>query len=178
MKIADYKYTKINKLSKGNQQKVQILCALIHEPSILILDEPLSGLDVINVEILKKLINDLKSQGKYILLSSHQFEHIEEFCDDIIILKKGDVQYEGSVMDLINSSQYHYLNVDKEVGLNYIDDEHVVEFKVKGKLIQLKIDDRSQRDKLFKRIIANENVNNISIEQASIEIIVKERELI
>lgn len=178
LKISKYKYTRINKLSKGNQQKVQIICALIHDPKIIILDEPLSGLDIINVELLKKLIRDLKSQGKYILLSSHQFEHIEEFCDDLIILKDGDVQYSGSVQSLVNMSKYYYLTVDREIGLNFINYSGVIDSKTNGKLINFKINNKASLDNLFSEIIKNPEVKNLSIKEASIETVVKEHSLI
>lgn len=77
-------------LSKGNQQKVQFIGALLHEPKILILDEPLTGLDAVNVSILKLIINEYCQKGAMVLLSSHQYEEVEEFCDDILLLKKGD----------------------------------------------------------------------------------------
>lgn len=178
LNIANYKYTKINKLSKGNQQKVQILCALIHNPSVLILDEPLSGLDVINVKLLKKLIEDLKNQGKYILLSSHQFEHIEQFCDELIILKSGNVQYAGTISNLISMSKYHYLVVDKYIGEKYLSNKCIIDSKIKGKLMVFTIEDIIDRDNLFHEIIKNEKVSNISIKQASIETVVKELQLI
>lgn len=177
LQISKYKYTKINKLSKGNQQKVQIICALIHDPKIIILDEPLSGLDIINVEILKRLINKLKADGKFILLSSHQFEHIEEFCDDLIILKNGDVKYYGSVSDLIAMSKHYYLIVDKEVGLKYLNGD-VVETKVVGSEIMLKFESKTLLNNIFSQIIKKETYKNISIKQATIEMVVKENSLI
>ena len=178
LKISDYKYTKISKLSKGNQQKVQILCAIIHDPSILILDEPLSGLDIINVQLLKNLIINQKNKGKYILLSSHQFDHIQEFCDDIIILKAGSVQFSGSVDDLIRMSKYHYLTLDKDIATKYLTSQHIVDTKRIGKLIRLKIEGKHNRDAIFKEVIENEDVHNISISDASIEEVVRERQLI
>ncbi len=178
LKISRYKYARIGQLSKGNQQKIQIICALIHEPQIIILDEPLSGLDIINVELLKKLINDLKAKGKYILLSSHQFEHIEEFCDELIILKDGNVKYYGSIEHLISLSKYYYLTVDKVIGLKYVDNEAIVDSKISGKLIQLIVNNKESLDIIFNQIIKKEQVLNISIQQASIESVVKEHTLI
>ena len=178
LKISKYKYAKINQLSKGNQQKIQIICALIGDPQVVILDEPLSGLDIINVQLLKRLINDLKARGKYILLSSHQFEHIEEFCDELIILKAGNVQYYGSVKNLISLSKYYYLTVDLKVGLKYIEEEAVVESKISGKLIQLIINDKNSLEHIFNKIIKEEQVDNIAISQASIESVIREHKLI
>ena len=178
LQISKYKYTKISKLSKGNQQKIQIICAIIHNPEIIILDEPLSGLDIINVELLKRLINKLKCDGKYVLLSSHQFEHIEEFCDDLIILKNGNVQYYGSVADLINMSKHHYLIVDKDIGIKYLDNDIIVDSKVSGNEIMLQFENKEFLNNIFSQILEKEDYKNISIKQATIEMVVKENSLI
>lgn len=178
LQISKYKYTKINKLSKGNQQKVQIICALIHDPEIIILDEPLSGLDIINVELLKRLINKLKLDGKYILLSSHQFEHIEEFCDDLIILKNGDVQYYGSVADLISMSKHYYLCVDKDVGIKYLDNKLIIDSQISGNEIVFQFENKTELINAFNQIFKNEDYKNISIKQPTIEMVVKEYSLI
>lgn len=87
-------------LSKGNQQKVQFIGALLHEPKILILDEPLTGLDAVNVSVLKSIINEYCQKGAMVLLSSHQYEEVEEFCDDILLLKKGDPIISGALNDI------------------------------------------------------------------------------
>ena len=87
--ISAYENRKIKELSKGNQQKIQFISAVIHHPKLLILDEPFSGLDPINVEMLKKAILDLQKEGCSIIFSSHQMEQIEDFCEKLIILVKG-----------------------------------------------------------------------------------------
>ena len=88
-KIKNYKNKKIKELSKGNQQKIQFISAIIHEPKLLILDEPFSGLDPINVEMFKNVIMNLKKKGTSIIFSTHRMEHVELFCDKIVILVKG-----------------------------------------------------------------------------------------
>ena len=85
------------KLSKGNQQKIQFMTAIIHNPELIVLDEPFSGLDPVNTEILKNVIIDLVKQGKYIIMSSHQMASIEEFCTDILILNKGKTVLKGNL---------------------------------------------------------------------------------
>ena len=177
LEIAKYKYTNIYKLSKGNQQKVQIICALIHDPKVVILDEPLSGLDIINVELLKRLIKDLKRKGKYVLLSSHQFKHIEEFCENVIILKSGNVMYSGSIESLVDQSDFRYLLVDKEVGLKYIDKEYIKQSKSINKLIEFKIE-KADAKKLFEEIVLKESYDSISLKKANVEAVVREKSLI
>lgn len=91
LNIYEYKNKKIKELSKGNQQKIQLITAIIHKPKLLILDEPFSGLDPINVELFKKLILDLKKKGTMIIFSSHRMEHVELFCEKLVILDRKSV---------------------------------------------------------------------------------------
>jgi ABC-2 type transport system ATP-binding protein len=100
MDITKYKNSKIKTLSKGNQQKVQFLVSIIHNPDIIILDEPFSGLDVINLNLLKDIIFELKNEGKSIILSTHQLEKIERFCDRILILKEGKTIHYGRLDEI------------------------------------------------------------------------------
>ena len=88
---------KANELSKGNQQKIQFIIAVLHQPELMILDEPFSGLDPVNVELLKTAFRDLAKEGRTILFSSHRMEHIEELCDSLCIIKQGRLIAKGSV---------------------------------------------------------------------------------
>lgn len=178
LQIPQYKYTKINQLSKGNQQKIQLICAIIHDPKIIILDEPLSGLDIINVDLLKKLIYQLKKEGKYILLSSHQFEHIEEFCDELIILKAGDTMFQGSIKHLKSMSKKAYIKVDKEIGKQYINNEHINNVKLNNSQVIFEIENFEKAKELLVQINNENNVMNIAVEEASIEMIVKANNLV
>ena len=98
--ILDYKNRKIKELSKGNQQKIQFISAVINDPELLILDEPFTGLDPINVKMMKDYIYELKEKGCIIIFSSHQMEHIEEFCEKLILLVKGKVVLSGYLKDI------------------------------------------------------------------------------
>ena len=91
---------KIKDLSKGNQQKIQLIITLIHEPQLIILDEPFSGLDPINTEVLKQVILEEKERGAAIIFSDHTMSNVEEVCDDIVILKDGEVVVSGSIQDV------------------------------------------------------------------------------
>lgn len=88
---------KIEALSKGNQQKIQLLASMIHQPQLLILDEPFSGLDPVNVELLKSAVKELNDQGTTIIYSSHRMEHVEELCDDVCILNNGKLVVAGQI---------------------------------------------------------------------------------
>jgi len=97
LKVTEYKYMTAEKLSKGNQQKIQFITAILHNPDLIILDEPFSGLDPVNTELLKNVIIDLVKQGKYIIMSSHQMTSIEEFCTEVLILDKGKTVLKGNL---------------------------------------------------------------------------------
>ena len=95
--IPSYKFRKIKELSKGNQQKIQFISAIINEPKLLILDEPFTGLDPLNVKLMKDAIYYLKDKGCSIIFSSHQMEYIEDFCEKLILLVKGETVLNGKL---------------------------------------------------------------------------------
>lgn len=98
--ISEYKERKIKELSKGNQQKVQFITAIINEPKLLILDEPFSGLDPINVQLFMDVIQDLKSRGTSIIFSSHRMEHVEMFCEKLVVLVRGKSVLAGELKQI------------------------------------------------------------------------------
>lgn len=100
LEIKEYKTRKIKELSKGNQQKIQFIMAIINKPKLLILDEPFSGLDPINIELFKSLIMELKSEGTSIIFSSHRMDHVEYFCDSLIVLVKGKTVLSGNLKEI------------------------------------------------------------------------------
>ncbi|MDL5376562.1 ABC transporter ATP-binding protein [Exiguobacterium mexicanum] len=97
LEIPQYETMRVEQLSKGNQQKIQLVAALLHNPELLILDEPFSGLDPVNVEILKREVLALRDAGTTIVFSSHRMEHVEELCQHIGILKGGRAVVSGDV---------------------------------------------------------------------------------
>jgi ABC-2 type transport system ATP-binding protein len=103
IKLSDWKTKRSMELSKGMQQKIQFLTAVLHEPDLLILDEPFSGLDPINLELLKEIVLDLKRAGKTIIFSTHQMEVAEKICDDICLLNRSQKVFEGSLREIKSS---------------------------------------------------------------------------
>lgn len=97
---ADWENKKIQELSKGMQQKVQFISTILHDPELIILDEPFSGFDPINTELLKKIILDFKQEGKTIILSTHIMEQAEQLCDNICLINKGKIVLDGSIRDI------------------------------------------------------------------------------
>ena len=100
MGVAEYAAKKRETLSKGNQQKVQLAQTLVCQPDIIILDEPFSGLDPVNSQVLKDVIREQIQDGKLVIFSSHQMGYVEEFCEDIVLINHGDVVLEGNLKDI------------------------------------------------------------------------------
>lgn len=100
MDLLEYKNKKADNLSKGNQQKIQLAISLMHDPKVLILDEPFSGLDPVNSELLKTIVREEIDKGKIVFFSSHQMATVEEFCDDIAILNQGKIVLEGDLREI------------------------------------------------------------------------------
>ena len=91
---------KVEELSKGNQQKIQFLAAILHDPAVLIMDEPFSGLDPVNASMLKEAFVEMRRRGKTLIFSTHQLEQVEELCEDVVIINKGQVVVQGSVREI------------------------------------------------------------------------------
>ncbi len=98
--MSEYRNKRLDTLSKGNQQKIQLVTALAHDPDIVILDEPFSGLDPVNAMLLKDVVKEQIAKGKIVLFSSHQMSYIEEFCDSIAILNAGHIALCGDLHDI------------------------------------------------------------------------------
>ena len=99
--ISEYFNMKVNKLSKGNRQKIQFIVSVLHNPDFIILDEPFSGLDPVSVEELEKAIMKLKNEGKTIIFSSHVMNHVENLCDDVLIINHGEALLYGNLKEIL-----------------------------------------------------------------------------
>ena len=149
--ITDYKNRKIKELSKGNQQKVQFISAIINHPKLLILDEPFTGLDPINVKMMKEAIYELQKKGTSIIFSSHQMEYIEDFCEKLVILVKGHSIVRGSLKEIkesfgiknimLRGNDLPLEKIKKVKGVMRVS-------KVKGEL-EVKIEDKLVAPKVF-----------------------------
>lgn len=167
-KIMDYKNRKIKELSKGNQQKIQFIAAVINEPKLLILDEPFTGLDPINVAQLKEAIYELQKKGCSIIFSSHQMEHIEQFCEKLLILVKGKPVLEGYLKDI--KEDFGKKNVlirgnIEEKELTSV--TGVLEVKQKANEYEVKIENSSVVEKLFKKV-SHYNITKFVVEEPSL----------
>ena len=156
LKVEEYIPMPAEKLSKGNQQKIQFMTAIIHDPELIVLDEPFSGLDPVNTEILKNVIIDLVKMGKYIIMSSHQMASIEEFCTDILILNKGKTVLKGNLKEIKEGYKANRL----ELSTNKNIDEYIKEFNMeiefsKNNEYSIKIDSEEKAHQLLEKLVTN-----------------------
>lgn len=167
--IKDYKNKKIKELSKGNQQKIQFISAIIHEPKLLILDEPFSGLDPINVELFKQTILDLKNKGTSIIFSSHRMEHVEMFCEKLVVLVKGKSVINGYLKDIKEEYRKKNIiicgNIDTKKLKNV---KGVIDITKNGDNYLVKIEDKKYVSDVFKAISKCNNITKFSVEDASL----------
>lgn len=118
--ISHYVHKKVEELSKGNQQKIQFICAVLHKPRLLILDEPFSGLDPINVEMLKEAVVSIAKEGTTIVFSSHQMDHVEQLCENICILREGKAVVHGNLASIKQSFGKKNVKIYGEPSFDYL----------------------------------------------------------
>ncbi|MGD6817782.1 ABC transporter ATP-binding protein [Metabacillus sp. 113a] len=119
-KVPEYLNKKVEELSKGNQQKIQFITAVLHRPKLLILDEPFSGLDPVNVEMLKEAVEELRQQGTSIVFSSHRMEHVEELCNHLCIMHKGKPVVHGGLKEIKRSFGKKNVIIHADFDLSYL----------------------------------------------------------
>ncbi len=165
LKVTEYLQMTAEKLSKGNQQKIQFMTAIIHDPELVVLDEPFSGLDPVNTEILKNIIISLVKKGKYVIMSAHQMATIEEFCSDILILNKGKTVLQGNLKDIKNTYPANRVIIDTEKEIDdLIEEEGLVIEHVTDNKYTVKINSSDQAHELLTNIIKKKiKVNKFEI---------------
>ena len=161
LKVEEYIQQPAEKLSKGNQQKIQFMTAVIHNPELVVLDEPFSGLDPVNTELLKNIIIDLVKNGKYVIMSAHQMATIEEFCSDILILNKGKTVLQENLRKIKESYPANRVKIETNKNINeYIKN---LELEIENETnndYTIKISDENKAHELLKRLIENEVIVN------------------
>lgn len=166
LKVEEYLQMSAEKLSKGNQQKIQFMTAIIHDPELVVLDEPFSGLDPVNTEILKNIIIDLIRNGKYIIMSAHQMATIEEFCSDILILNKGKTVLQGNLKEIKEKYPANRVEIDVKQDIeSYIKELNLeIEIETNNNYV-IKISDEEKAHKLLNKLV----VNGINIDKFEIK---------
>ena len=158
LQMEEYRDVLAEKLSKGNQQKIQFIIAVMNDPELIVLDEPFSGLDPVNTETLSEVMKELIAKGKYIIMSSHQMSSIEEFCTDLTILNRGDTVLQGNLEKIKNSysSEKLELIVNQDID-NFVKEENLEIIENKDNHYLIKQKDEKQGEELLKKLI-NSNI--------------------
>ncbi len=170
LKVEEYLQMPAEKLSKGNQQKIQFMTAIIHNPELVVLDEPFSGLDPVNTEILKNIIIDLIRNGKYIIMSAHQMATIEEFCSDILILNKGKTVLQGNLKEIKEKYPANRVEIDVKQDIkNYIKEFNLeIETETNNNYV-IKITDEEKAHKLLNKLVVDGiNVDKFEIKKPTL----------
>jgi len=167
---------KAETLSKGNQQKVQLIASFIHKPQFLILDEPFSGLDPVNKDLLKDAILHLKEQGTTILFSSHQMDNVEELCDHLCLLKRGVSLFSGSLLDLKKQYGKTRLAVRTEWSTTQLMElEGVKDVRVEKEQTVLTLEDESYAQSIFEKLSNGKYIEKFSLDYLSLDEIFKDK---
>ena len=167
--ITEYKDRKIKELSKGNQQKVQFISAVINNPKLLILDEPFSGLDPINVEMFMDAIKEFKKRGSSIIFSSHRMEHVELFCEKLVILVKGKSVLEGNLKEIKKNYRRKNIHIIGKVDKEAIKKlEGVENIEETAEELIVKIASDKYIDDVFKVVKKGENITKFAVEDPTL----------
>ena len=167
--ISEYKDRKIKELSKGNQQKIQFICAILNDPKLLILDEPFSGLDPLNVEQFMEVIREFKKKGSSIIFSSHRMEHVEMFCEKLVILVKGKSVLSGNLKQIKKNYGKKNIVIDAD-----LDIEKLKKIKGVNKVSKLSseylvsIESEDYIKPVFDYVKKCDNVRKFNVEDASL----------
>lgn len=168
--ISEYENRKINTLSKGNQQKVQFISAIINEPKLLILDEPFSGLDPINIELFKNIILELKQKGTSIIFSSHRMDHVELFCEKLVILVKGKSVLQGYLKDIKNEYKVKRIIIEGDVNKEKLKKlDGVINVSDNASSVIVNIKDKSYSKGIFEYLKTCKNITKYVVEEPTLE---------
>ena len=166
--MTEYRNKKLETLSKGNQQKIQLITALAHDPDIVILDEPFSGLDPVNAMLLKDVVKEQISKGKIVLFSSHQMSYIEEFCDSIAILNNGVVALHGDLHDIKRDYPRDRLVVRTETPDAIINDFGSSCTVMENGSLMLRLTNPSEKKATMIRLVENYDIDEVKVFEPSL----------
>lgn len=166
--MAEYRNKRLDTLSKGNQQKIQLITALAHDPDIVILDEPFSGLDPVNAMLLKDVVKEQISKGKIVLFSSHQMSYIEEFCDSIAILNNGVVALHGDLHDIKRDYPRDRLVVRTESPDAIISDFGASCTVVENGDLMIRLADPCDKKATMTRLVENYDIDEVKVFEPSL----------
>lgn len=183
--LYDRRLSKIEDLSKGNQQKVQFIATILHNPDFIILDEPFSGLDPVNTNLLKDIILEMKQQGKVIIFSTHLMDFAEKLCDHIAMIDHGKIILKGSLKEIKAKYSQRNVSLTYEGDLSFLNGNSIIE-KIEnfGNTTGIRLKEANQTQQLLKLLVDNNiiikkfDANDISLQEIFIELAGSEEEIL
>ena len=167
--IKEYETRKIKELSKGNQQKIQFITAIMHQPDLLILDEPFNGLDPINVELFIDVIREFQTNGKAIIFSSHQMHHIEQFCESLSLLRNGRVVLAGNIQQIKEDFQQKNIFIRASIDIEFVRQlDGVLSVVEHNDMIEVKIENASHVANVFEAVKLAQDVKMFDVRMPSL----------
>ena len=166
--MEEHRGKRLDTLSKGNQQKIQLVTALAHNPQIVILDEPFSGLDPVNAMLLKDVVKEEIQKGKIVLFSSHQMDYIEEFCDSIAILNGGSVVLRGDIQEIKHNYVRDKLVVRSEEADKILSDFASCCTRKEGGGLLLKLSSADEKQNMMKHLTETYDIDEVKVFEPSL----------
>ena len=166
--MSEYRNKRLDTLSKGNQQKIQLITALAHDPDIVILDEPFSGLDPVNAMLLKDVVKEQIAKGKIVLFSSHQMSYIEEFCDSIAIINAGKVVISGDLHDIKRAYPRDKIVVSAQNSDKIMAALGDACTLCEDGTLLIKLESQSEKQAMMKRLVSDYDVDEVGVFEPSL----------
>ncbi|MEI5906436.1 ABC transporter ATP-binding protein [Bacillus spongiae] len=167
--VPEYAEKKVEDLSKGNQQKIQFIASILHKPELLILDEPFSGLDPVNVELLKDAVIDIKNRGTTIVFSSHRMEHVEELCEHLCIMHHGKPVLHGNLKEIKRSFGKKNVTIHANFDLSFLKDIRGVEkYRENALGVQIQIEEEDIAQDILQNLVGKGFITKFELEEPSL----------
>jgi ABC-2 type transport system ATP-binding protein len=169
LEIDDALEKKTEELSKGMQQKIQFIGALLHDPGLIIMDEPFSGLDPVNAKLLEQTLIELKDQGKAILFSTHRMDQVEKLCDSICLINQGQAVLAGKVREIKSRYERNRLIVEFEGNADFLNSPEIAEAKNYSGHAEVRLKEHGDSQKLLREASAAANIYRFELVEPSLE---------
>lgn len=168
LSMSEYRNKRLDTLSKGNQQKIQLITALAHDPDIIILDEPFSGLDPVNAMLLKDVVKEQIAKGKIVLFSSHQMSYVEEFCDSIAIINAGRVAVSGDLREIKRNYPRDKIVVSTRESTRLMAELGEICTEREDGTLLIKLDSPDEKQKMMKRLAEDYDIDEMRVFEPSL----------
>ena len=169
MEIADALHNKTQELSKGMQQKIQLIATLLHDPELIVMDEPFSGLDPVNAVLVERTLLELKAQGKAILFSTHRMEQVEKLCDSICLIDNGEAVLAGNLRQIKARYERNHVIVEFEGSSAFLSSEEIAEAKNFSGHAEIKLKPHGDAQKLLREAAAAATIFRFELVEPSLE---------